>query len=64
MECFKLVVQKKNILGNSMEHFLSIKNSSISQVNILANWSKYTGFNINQIFLKWCDLRMINTDNP
>lgn len=32
------------IIGNSSEHFPSIKNSSISQVNILAGATNYTGF--------------------
>lgn len=32
------------ILGKSLEHFLSIKNSSIAQVNILADGSNYKGF--------------------
>lgn len=55
---------KKLILGNLLEHFRSIKNSSISQVNILADLSEHTGCKICQIFLKWCGLLLINTDNP
>jgi len=47
----ELIEPVKMVLGNLLEHFLS-KNSSISQVNILADLSKYTGYKICQIFLK------------
>lgn len=50
-----LLYKKKIILGNSLEHFLLMKNSSISQVNILADWSKYTGFKLlsNILVMVW-----------
>lgn len=34
------------IIWNSLDHFLSIKNSSISQVNILADLTEHTWFKI------------------